>query len=145
MKRIISIYISLLLMSCYNVNKPKKPENLIPKDRMVEIIIDMALFSSVKGLNKYELQQYGVMPVDYIYKKHHIDSLQFALSNEYYAYDIDEYESIYERVHDSLQALKEKYKLLETEEMEAKRKEDSIRRSNLKKSSTIKTGINKEE
>ena len=143
MKRILCIYLSLLLVSCYNIYKPKKPENLLSKDKMVEVIVDMALFSSVKGLNKYELQQYGVLPEDYIYEKHHIDSLQFALSNEYYTYDLDDYESIYERVFDSLQVLKTKFKEQETEEMEAKRKKDSIRRSNLNGSSKIKTESNR--
>jgi len=143
MKRILCIYVSLLLVSCYNTYKPKKPENLLSKDKMVEVIVDMALFSSVKGLNKYELQQYGVLPEDYIYEKHHIDSLQFALSNEYYTYDIDDYESIYETVFDSLQVLKTKLQEQETEEMEAKRKKDSIRRLNLNQSSKIKAENNR--
>ena len=34
----------------------------------------------------------NVSPVTYIYEKHQIDSLQFAESNEYYAYDIKDYE-----------------------------------------------------
>lgn len=121
--------ICLVLLSCNTVNKPKRPKNLISKDKMVEIIIDMTLLSSAKGINKYEIEAHGIAPESYIYRKHNIDSLQFVLSNEYYAFDVDEYESIYDKVSDSLSVLKAHYKKLEDEETIAKRKQDSIRRA----------------
>ena len=44
---------------------------------MVHVIVDMSLLSSAKGINKNKLQEQGVLPDDYVYKKHGIDSLQF--------------------------------------------------------------------
>ena len=123
------ICICLLIMSCHSIDRPKKPKNLISKDKMVEVIIDMSLLLSAKGTNKMILEARGVLPQDYVYKKHNIDSVQFALSNEYYAFDIDEYETIYTKVNDSLAVLKKVYKKLEDEELKAKRKRDSVKRA----------------
>lgn len=124
------ICICLLIVSCNNFKKPDRPKNLISKDQMVAIIVDMTLLSSAKGSNKIILEANGVLPQEYVYKKHNIDSVQFALSNEYYAFDIDKYESIYENVSDSLTKLKAYYKKIEDEELKDKRIADSIRRAN---------------
>ena len=131
MKQLVIIFLSFILVSCHGIVRPEKPENLLSKRKMVEIIVDITLFSSAKGVNKYELQQHGVLPESYIYNKHNIDSLQFALNNEYYSYDIDEYEAIYQDVHDSLQSLKTFYKKLEDSERQAKKETDSIKKANV--------------
>jgi len=109
MKNLIYICFVLLLVSCYDIKKPKKPENLISKDKMVNIIIDMSLFNSAKGINKRTLENKGINLEQFIYKKHNIDSLQFATSNNFYAYNVMEYEAIYERVEDSLTQLKDDF------------------------------------
>jgi len=140
MKHVVIMLLSFILVSCHGVDKPKKPENLLSKSEMVAVIVDITLFTSAKGVNKYELQQQGVLPEGYIYNKHNIDSLQFAKSNEYYSYDIEEYEFIYQRVHDSLQALKTVYKRLEDEELQIKKEKDSIKKANLR-DSQISSGI----
>lgn len=85
-----------------NVEKPKKPKNLIKKDMMAEILYDMALFTAMKGVNKRVVENNGIVPDEFIYTKYEIDSLQFALSNEYYSYDIDAYEEIYNKVKTKL-------------------------------------------
>jgi len=68
------------------------------------------------------LENNGITPVSYIYKKHGIDSTQFANSNNYYAHDIKVYDKIYDKVKDSLTILRDKYKELQKEE--AKKIED---------------------
>jgi len=137
----IVICLCLLIVSCNNFKKPNKPENLISKDKMVEIIVDMTLLSSAKGSNKIILEVQGVLPEEYVYKRHNIDSVQFALSNEYYTFDIDEYESIYDKVSDSLTKLKTYYKKIEDEELKTKRIADSIRRANRTKTPLDTTKI----
>ena len=134
MKQLVTIFLSLILVSCHGIDRPEKPENLISKSKMVEVIVDITLFTSAKGMNKYELQQQGVLPESYIYNKHNIDSLQFALSNEYYSYDIEKYEAIYESVHDSLLSLKALYKKIEDKERQNAKEKDSIRKLKLRDS-----------
>ena len=58
-----------------------------------------------------------------IWQKYNIDSLTFALNNNYYAFYINDYEEIYNKVKDSLTLLKTTYdELLLQEEAEAKKK-----------------------
>jgi len=141
MRQIVIILLSLVLISCHGVDKPKKPKNLLSKKKMVAIIVDISLFTSAKGINKSELEKQGVLPEGYIYNNHSIDSLQFAKSNEYYSYDIEVYESIYQDVHDSLQALKAVYKRLVDEERQTKKEKDSIKKANLRDSTKVNSDM----
>lgn len=123
-----TIYVctGLLMVSCYTFNKPKKPKHLISKSEMVNILIDLKLVISANGVNKKILENHGIYSEDYIYKKHNIDSLQFALSNNYYAYYVEDYDGIYAKVKDSLEALSKIYKELEAKELIEKRIKDSL-------------------
>lgn len=123
----------LFLSSCNKVIKPEKPENLLSENKMVEVLVDMAIMSSAKGINKKKFEENGIVPEKYIYTKHAIDSATFQLSNDYYAYRIKKYNYIYAKVKDSLTKLKDKYKTIEDEEKQAKKKRDSIERSKVKK------------
>jgi len=147
--------IALLVTSCYQFKEPKKPDNLISKVDMVDILIDSKILGSANMANKRVMEKHGVDIDTYLFKKHNIDSLQFALSNAYYTFHIDEYNEIYQKVEDSLKALKAFYKELEKkEELEAKAKrrldslqlitkiKDSI--SNLKLSDSVKVRLEKE-
>ncbi len=91
------IIILTLVFSCKNnrIPRPEKPDNLISKSNMVEVLYDMTLLSAAKGVNKKVMENKGIRPQEYVFKKHNIDSLQFVLSNEYYAYDLDTYEELY--------------------------------------------------
>ncbi len=126
---IICLSIVITTSACHNINKPKKPDNLIAKEKMVDILIDAKIIASASSANRKILEKHGVKLNSYVYTKHHIDSLQFALSNEYYAFYIKEYEEIYEEVKDSLGKLLVKVK--EEEEIirleKEKRREDSLR------------------
>ena len=71
-----------------------------------------------------------------MFTKYNIDSLQFALSNEYYTFHIEDYDEIYKKVEDSLNTLKKTYEALLKEETERELKEkkakDSIERTKKK-------------
>ena len=132
------IFILFLAMSCNNnsIEKPKKPKNLIKKEKMVDIIIDMSLFSAAKGVNKWVIESNGILPEDYIYRKYDIDSSQFAQSNEYYAYNLDSYEEIYSKVKIRLEVQKVYYDSIidvEAKQRTADGKELRKRRDSLKK------------
>ena len=147
MNRYITIVlIALVIFSCNNIDKPKKPDNLISKDRMVDIITDISLMTAAKGLNKGILEENAINPQNYIYNKYNIDSIQFAESNNYYAYDVKEYEEIYLTVKERLETQKEEYTALQEKERKErdslrktkKMKRDSIKKLNLNKNKEIK-------
>ena len=125
-KFVIYIGVMFTVVSCYKLNEPKKPKNLIPQQEMVNILIDLRLISSANGTNKKILDSLNIEAETYIYNKYKIDSLQFAESNNYYAFHIEKYEDIYKRVKDSLEALGNFYKELEKKEEAEKKKQDSL-------------------
>ena len=55
--------------SLYYAPIPEKPENLISKKVMVDVLYDMALISSAKGSDRRILEKKGIVPQDYIYSK----------------------------------------------------------------------------
>lgn len=74
------------------------PANLIPKDKMKQIIYDLSLLQALKGVNQAALDSNGVNAAT-VYKKYKVDSLQFAKSDQYYAIEnIKEYEKMYEGI-----------------------------------------------
>lgn len=100
MKKIILLGMMVLFFGC-NSNSVEKPNNLIGKDKMVDILYDISLLEAIKTQNIN-----GGITVktgnDFIYKKHKIDSVQFAKSNKYYASDVEAYKKLFEKVKERL-------------------------------------------
>ena len=69
------------------------------------------------------MEQEGYTVESYVYKRHKIDSTQFALSNDYYSYDLETYNEIYKQVEDSLTKLKEFYEYKRDSIMGGRKKE----------------------
>ena len=135
MIRFIKIICLLLLITgCENnkINKPEKPENLISKKVMVDVLYDMALISSAKGSDRRVLEKKGIFPQDYIFTKYNIDSLQFVESNNYYSHDIDLYEELYSELRSKLEKDKEEFNEILEEEKAEKAKKDSLTKVNRK-------------
>ena len=136
MNRLLAyILLSFFVLSCNTIDKPKKPDNLISKNKMIDIITDISLVNAAKGVNKKLLEEKGINPENYIFNKYDIDSLQFAQSSNYYAFDVKEYEDIYTRVHQRLEKKKKEYNLLEEKKT---KKKDSIIKAKRKKRDSIK-------
>jgi hypothetical protein len=114
------------MVSCYNFNKPEKPNNLLSKKEMINIIMDLRLLASANGSNQVILKNKGIYSEAYVYEKYKIDSLTFALSNNYYAYYVEDYDEIYNKVKDSLEVLNKFYDELSLKEADEKRKNDSL-------------------
>jgi len=140
----ISIYILpiFLMLSCYSIQKPEKPKQLISKKEMVNIILDLRLLASANGSNQKVLQEKGVYSEEYVFKKYKIDSLTFAISNNYYAYYVEDYDEIYTKVKDSLELLKKNLDALVIQEEDERRKTDSI--NNVRKRDSLDLIRNKD-
>lgn len=81
----------------------EKPNNLIAKDKMVEIFNDLAIINAAKSTNLVILRNHGIEPMPYIYSKYNIDSLQFVESDRYYASIPELHEEIYTAVTEKLE------------------------------------------
>ncbi len=101
MRLFATVFILMVLVSC-NQAVIDRPDNLIDEDKMVTILYDLALLESMNSQKPAVLDSNQVDVKKYIYKKHKIDSLQFAASSQYYASDIENYKLIYEKVAEQL-------------------------------------------
>lgn len=132
MKLFYTFILMLFLFACKENVNYKKPENLISKSQMTDILFDMHLVvgtSNVKNLNLEKNRNY----MSLVYEKYGVDSIQFAESNLYYTAEIQEYEEIFEEVERRMKILKETYEArmdsimgLKDNENKAKAKRDSI-------------------
>lgn len=108
----------VLLISC-GEKLMEKPEDLIPKEKMINILKDMTILNSAKSTNISVFHDNKIEPTSFIFSEYGIDSLQFVTSDRYYASLPNEYEAMYIEIEKQLEAE-------EKEVTEAKRIKDSV-------------------
>jgi len=88
--------IALVFAGCQDVKYPEPPENLLPKEKFVQILADayVANASRSRSVNNRILRNKGIQLDSLLYNKHQVDSLSFAESNAYYASNLDVYTEI---------------------------------------------------
>lgn len=124
-----------MLLSCTE-KIIEKPEDLISKDKMVNIVYDLAIMTAAKNISPAVLEDYHIETMNYLFTKYKIDSVQFVRSDLYYASIPTEYLAIYKKVDSRLE--KEQKKL----EVARKRINDSTKQVMEKGSRTIVPKIN---
>ena len=92
-----------MVLGCQNVDKPKKPDNLIAEAQMKKILYDVSLINAVRSISITKLKTSGIQPDKFIYEKYNIDSTQFAESLSYYAIDFNKFTRIWQDVNDSIE------------------------------------------
>lgn len=129
----------MVLTSCYQLEKPEQPSTLLSEQEMVNVLTQMSILSAAKGINKRKLEENGILPKDFIFKKYKIDSTVFAENNLYYSHNLESYNRIYNRVKDTLSLLKSKANA--TNKKNAKALENKNPKIISKRDSTIKAGL----
>jgi len=128
MKKLSVIILVFIAMGCQHVEKPERPDNLIARDVMVDILTDIYLSNAAKSANNKVIRQKGMKLDSFIYKKYRIDSLQFVKSHAYYNSDLDTYEEIFMEIEERLAALKAISDSLNPDK-KFKQKQDSIKKA----------------
>ena len=100
MRKVILLFCCVFSFIGCNDGVPK-PDNLIAKDKMIDILYDISLLEAIKAQNVNGGMS-SKMSNDYIYKKYKIDSAQFAKSNKYYASDLEGYKTMFQMVKEKL-------------------------------------------
>jgi len=118
----------LAFFACQNIEKSKKPENLIGEDKMIEILLDIAFVKAAKNSHKKLFDTENINPEDFILKKHGVDSLVFVENNAWYTDQLETYERIFKRVKDSLAKSRAKYEKLKNKKDSLTRIQDSFNR-----------------
>ena len=110
MKTIVHILLLLMLIvSCTSRTIYKKPDNLIGKQKMIDLWVDIYMANAAKSQKTIDFQK-GVNYIPELMKKYGIDSAQFSESNIYYTSRIDEYEKMFLEVEKRLKELKKEYR-----------------------------------
>lgn len=134
------ILLIFFIVSCQDISPVEKPEGLIDKEKMEEIIYEIAIVNGARGYNMQLLSKYGVHPETYIFDKFGIDSLQYANSVAYYSSDIEGYKKMYQSIqkriegqfkhYDSLAKIEKKVKdsLRTLKAKELQREKDSVKK-----------------
>lgn len=117
------LIIFLLFISCQDIEKTERPEDLIPENKMVEVLTELSILTSAKNYNKKFLEETGFKPDEFLLKKYNIDSIQLIESTKYYARNYNQFEGMYEKVQRNLESLKGE---LELKRLEEERIRDSI-------------------
>ena len=100
--RLITLLLAFLLAFVGCTTAIEKPKKLIEKDKMVDILYDIALLEAIKSQNVNG----GISSKkanEFLFQKYKIDSLQWEENNKYYAADIEEYKKMYEEVKKRIQ------------------------------------------
>ena len=112
-----------LLSGCQEIKKTPKPDDLISREKMVDVLTEISLLHGARSYNKNLFEEKGIDPNKYIYEKYEIDSLQLVKSNDYYAENYNTYQDIYNEVKARLEALSVEYDTIRERE---ERRKDSL-------------------
>ena len=101
MKKLVFLFILIIFLSCNN--KPvSKPDNLLSKEVMEDIIFDLAILQAAETYMPQKLSDKKIVSEEYIYKKYEIDSATYFQNYKYYASDIKNFKKIYKKVNDRI-------------------------------------------
>ena len=125
MKKAVLFIFCVVLISC-GEKVIKEPEQLISKEKMADILYDLAILTAAKNTSTGILVKNKIETMEYLYTKYGIDSVQFVENNLYYASIPSEYVAIYKEVDSRLESVQ---KVMD----EARKiKADSIREASVK-------------
>ncbi|MCV9929293.1 DUF4296 domain-containing protein [Flavobacterium sp. LS1R49] len=140
MRKIIMIVSVLILAVGCKKELVKKPERLVDRDKMMDIIYDLSLLEAIKYQNPLSLDSCDTNPTRFVLKKYKVDSVQFVKSNMYYAANYNDYKDMFDQISvrleknkkkiDSIVKIENKKKALEKKALEKKAKstkKDSIK------------------
>ena len=115
MRKIFLLITFIILFSC-GEEVIDMPVNLISKEKMIDILYDMAIINAAKTNAPQVMEDRNFVPMQYIYNKYEIDSIQFVSSDLYYASKPLEYEDIYEKLEERIKKEKERFEKHDEEE-----------------------------
>ena len=121
----------MFLVACHSGSVP---DNLIEEDKFVPLLVDVHLadgYLSSKSQISDSLSYRGNGLYATIFKKHHVDSVQFKKSFQYYSIHLEQMNKIYQEVVDRLKVKSDSItKKLAAEEMDkSRRKTDSVKKA----------------
>jgi hypothetical protein len=101
-----SLCILFVLIACESKVNYQKPDNLLSKKQMTDLLFDMHIAAATSNVSNLKLEK-NRNYMSLIYKKYGIDSAEFAINNLYYTSSIDDYEEMFEALEKRLKKLQD--------------------------------------
>lgn len=139
MRTALQVLIFMLVLSCQGIQPVPKPDPLIEKATMENIIYDITLINSARGYNIQRFTQTGVNPKCHVFEKYEIDSAQYAQNILYYSASLEEYGELIDTVR---KRIEKEHKILDSVYQEDKRVKDSMRNARGRKLKEKQDSIN---
>lgn len=136
MKHLIYLSIVFFLYSCESKTKLQKPEDLISKEQMIDLLVDLHIGVAAQNIKNKNLER-NINYLTIIFEKYGVDSTRFEKSNTYYLSNIEEYENMFEEVQKQIEVLREKYDL-EKDTLSERMEEYENRAEKIKKGELVK-------
>lgn len=126
----------VFITSCQNVEKIEKPEKLLSKSEMKDLLYDMVLLDAASGVNEKRLKDLDIKMFDFLSKKYKLDSNELKQNIQYYNMKFDDNLEIYEQVKDSISRLEQSYDSI-TKARDSLKKLERKRRDSIRKLDTV--------
>ncbi|MNK14906.1 hypothetical protein D3C87_330370 [compost metagenome] len=130
----VLIVLSVFVYGCESASKPK---HLLTENDMVNVLYDISILQAIKSYQPEALDSSKVDAKNYIYKKYSIDSTILGQNQEYYAQNLEQYESIQKKLGAKLKKEKEKFAPKKAEK-DTKKKSEVRLKANIKRDSLRK-------
>ncbi len=132
--RFYKVLFSLLLMFLLACSHDNTPDNLIEEDKFIPLLVDIHLADGYLSSGSQlpdSLSYRGNGLYAEIFKKHHVDSVQFKKSFQYYSIHLEQMNNIYKAVVEKLKAKNDSLtKFNAAEEMKRQRHSaDSVKKA----------------
>lgn len=128
MKNLFYIFVcAFTLFSCNSNTIIKKPDHLLSKEKMVDILADTYIAKAAKNVNNIHKNR-NINYLSLIYQNHQTDSITFDNSLKYYTSNISEHEEILKATQKKLKHLLDEAQEKQTAEEDLKKVQDSIQK-----------------
>lgn len=107
MKKVFLAILFVSLLSCENQNKP---DLLISRDQMVDLMYDLTVYNSLQSYNSNNDTMYIYHKRSDILEKYQLDSISYEEQHEFYRSDVEDYAKIHKEVNERILAKIEEVK-----------------------------------
>lgn len=127
MKNIIYFLVSILLLISCKEKPVSKPEKIIDKETMTNILYDIAVLQASISYKPNVVNE-NIEVDKYIYEKYNIDSITLLQNQRYYASDVESFKKMYKSISERI-----KEEEVITDSL-SKTEKENLKNSNPKKS-----------
>ncbi|WOI22058.1 DUF4296 domain-containing protein [Nonlabens ulvanivorans] len=107
MRKLSAILSLLIIGACSGIERTPKPDPFFDTEKMASIMTDVYLIEGSMTSNRKSFVDLGIIPDQYVYQKHGIDSISFKNNFNYYADRVEDFIEVLDLVDEKLLVIKD--------------------------------------